>query len=71
MYLCLAEHAFTWEGMWIKETKEGLDLAVKDGQENLLSIGKVRKRKCYLLQCIEVVRIDANGRDIIRRFICQ
>ena len=51
--------------------KEGLDMVVKDDQVNLLRIGKVRKRTCYLLQCIEVVRFDANWRDRIRRFESQ
>ena len=44
---------------------------VKDGQLNILRIGQVRKQMCYLLQCTEVVRIDANGRDRIRIFIFQ
>ena len=36
-------------------------MVVKYNQGNLLKIGQVRKRTCYLLKFTEVVRIDANG----------
>ena len=71
VYLHLAINDCTREVIRRKVTKEGLDMVVIDNQVNLLSIGQVRKRTCYLLQCIEVIRIDVNGRDIIKRFVCQ
>ena len=54
-----------------KSNEKGLDLAAKDDQGNILRIVQGGKHMRNLLQCTEVVSIDVNGQDRIRRFICQ